>query len=200
MFGKEYFNYPSHPCNENNRFITPIKWGSLAQSFHDMYITLVGSAPKTAIDCGCGKGYLVRELNTLGINTIGFDFSKYAVKEAVSKKVFLSTFSKWVKWNADLVIASGSLYYLTAKEAKSFIEKVDATVVVIENIPKGDSKEIKKAWLKNIEGSSYTALFKPIRWYIKQFTKKGYLLGEIVQDADSLNIAYYFVKAEKYKT
>jgi len=42
---------------------------------------IMDSAPRTAIDLGCGEGWLVRELTRRGIETIGID----AVPELVSK-------------------------------------------------------------------------------------------------------------------
>lgn len=47
--------------------------------------TIIGKAPKTVLDIGCGEGWLARELNKSGITTLGIDVVPELVEAATKE-------------------------------------------------------------------------------------------------------------------
>lgn len=193
LFGKDYFENPDYPYNEDNCWVAPVSWPEKAEGYIHEYVNLVGEAPKTFLDCGTGYGYTVREMKKLHIESEGFDVSPYAVSKKVTDNVFVSTFDDWSKWDADFILASGSVHYLSALSAIKFIQNTwQSKVVCIENIPKGCTLYNKTKWLEEIEPACYNVLFRSIGWYISLFRENKFFLSEIITGPNE-HTSYYFV-------
>jgi ubiquinone/menaquinone biosynthesis C-methylase UbiE len=59
------------------------RWVSVAESIRDHY-DLIG---RTALDIGCGKGFLAHDLTNLSVYTEGVDISKYAIENRKLDKI-----------------------------------------------------------------------------------------------------------------
>ena len=55
------------------------RWIKVAQNIINYYKLNKGSK---ILDIGCAKGFLVKELNNLGMNAFGIDISKYAISKS----------------------------------------------------------------------------------------------------------------------
>ena len=78
LFGKEYFE-----GGKNSNFKKGYNWDSAYFHLRPIANSLNKTIkPRTALDIGCAKGYLVYLLNSIGINSYGVDVSNYAVSQA----------------------------------------------------------------------------------------------------------------------
>lgn len=85
--------------------------------------------PKSALDCGCAKGYLVKSLRGLGIKAHGQDISAYAIDCAPSEvKPYLVAGSitelKFGRESFDLVISTDTLEHLTMSQIGSALREM----------------------------------------------------------------------------
>jgi 2-polyprenyl-3-methyl-5-hydroxy-6-metoxy-1,4-benzoquinol methylase len=168
MFNKEY--YETHlgpvPC-----FPGVPEW---EEHFRKIAQHIVGSlSPRSVIDVGCSFGMLVRHFENMGVHAVGFDVSKYAISESVSRNCRIGDIRTFYdKWKYGIAVC----------------------IEVFEHIPDAD---IEKA-LKRLCRLSDTILFsatpndtsevthitvRPREWWDKQFERQGFY-ADPFYDAD----------------
>lgn len=86
----------------------------------------VAAHVSSAIDVGCAKGFLVRELLAAGIEARGFDVSDYALSFAVGLPCRVGDIRDGVDGRADAVIALGVLQYVDEAELAGALRAVHA--------------------------------------------------------------------------
>jgi SAM-dependent methyltransferase len=102
-------------------------------------ISRIGPLPETALDLGCGEGYLASLLVHLGIrNVIGVDVSKIAVERARRKYPDIEFYEgsitdiPWgilgLKGAPRLVVAGEVLYYLTEEEQRAAVASIHGAI------------------------------------------------------------------------
>jgi SAM-dependent methyltransferase len=98
-------------------------------------ISRIGPLPETALDLGCGEGYLASLLVRLGIrNVVGVDVSKIAIERARRKYPdieFHEGSITDIPWRAlgasrtpNLVVAGEVFYYLTEEEQRAAVASI----------------------------------------------------------------------------
>lgn len=77
-YGKEYYGV-SHAYHHGYDALQPIKHKHAEKLFRMFQ-------PKTAIEVGCAKGFMVEKLRQLGVNAQGFDISEFAINGSPVKR------------------------------------------------------------------------------------------------------------------
>ena len=127
---------------------------------------------------GCAKGYVLTEFKKKGFNVIGFEKSKYAIKNA-HQKVFKNIFyikkvNELKNYNFDFMICKDVLPSLTKKEIEelikiSILKSKLRPYFVIQTFKKKENQDKFKFWDK-----THKCLFNITEWklYLKKFDKK----------------------------
>ena len=123
-FGKHYFDgtrkYGYGGYYDDGR------WIKVAQNIINYYKLNKGSK---ILDIGCAKGFLVKELNNLGMNAFGIDISKYAISkspDSVKKKLIVSNLLHMPFKNNtfDLVLCINTLHNLSKNNCEKGIIEI----------------------------------------------------------------------------
>ena len=83
--------------------------------------------PKTVLDAGCAKGFLVECLRDLGIEAYGVDISKYAVSNArddIKPYLSVGSITESFQRNYDLIVCFEVLEHLSHEESKKAIKNM----------------------------------------------------------------------------
>mgnify|MGYP000882931926 FL=1 len=124
--GKDYFTDEYYNEYFGGNYLEETKDYSCPTASDIKYLMeWVGEDFKSAIDFGCALGTLVKELNDDGINCIGLEVSEYAVKNAVSEKVYRDTYeniTSYIELPVDLIIASYSIEHFSYKDLEEFLK------------------------------------------------------------------------------
>lgn len=80
IYDKDYFEFGVSTKKSN---YTDYSWERLGNYFQETASHIVQNFnPKKTLDVGCAKGFLVKSLNNLGVDSFGIDPSDYALLEA----------------------------------------------------------------------------------------------------------------------
>jgi len=80
IYDKDYFEFGVSTKKSN---YTDYSWERLGNYFQETANHIVQNFnPKKTLDVGCAKGFLVKSLNDLGVDSFGIDPSDYALLEA----------------------------------------------------------------------------------------------------------------------
>ena len=115
-YGAEYWDGNRRYGYGGYKYI-PGRWKQVAEKLIKTYKL---NSKSKILDAGCGKGFLLHEIKLLkpGIEVIGFDISKYAIKNShknVTKNIFRHDIKKkfpFKKKEFDLVISITTLHNL----------------------------------------------------------------------------------------
>jgi len=107
----------------------PGRWTQVAKKLIKTYKL---NSKSKILDAGCGKGFLLHEIQLLkpGIKIVGFDISKYAIKNShrnVSKHIFYHDIKKkfpFKKKEFDLVISLGCLHNLKIHNLERAVKEI----------------------------------------------------------------------------
>jgi SAM-dependent methyltransferase len=86
----------------------------------------VAAGVRSAVDVGCAKGFLVRELIAAGIDAHGFDVSDYALSFATELPCARGDIRDGLPLHAEAVIVLGVLQYLTEVELQRALSAIHA--------------------------------------------------------------------------
>jgi len=127
-FGQEYWDGDRRICYGGYHYIRG-RWTDVARSIIKEYKLVAGY---NVLDIGCGKGYLLYELQRLvpGLKVFGLDISDYAInnaKEEVKQHLTLGCASAlpWGDNKFDLVISIGTLHNLYAYDLEKSLREVE---------------------------------------------------------------------------
>lgn len=140
--------------------------------------------PKTVLDVGCGRGYLVFALRSLDVNAWGVDISEWAIancEKKIAKFLKLGNVLKlskaYPKRQFDLVVADDLLEHVHPKKAQKAVEQICKKA---------------KTWAKadvinqdnGVDKSHQTIL--PNRDWVRMFADCGFKLAreQVVKQAD----------------
>ncbi len=151
------------------------RWIKVAQNIINYYKLNKGSK---ILDIGCAKGFLVKELNNLGMNAFGIDISKYAISkspEPVKKKLTVSNLlSIPFKNNTfDLVLCINTLHNLSKKNCEKGIIEIlrvgkKKFYLQVDSYYNSKQKKLFLDWVLTAQYHDY-----PNEWR-KLFKKTGY--------------------------
>jgi len=131
------------------------------------------------IDYGCAKGYLVKALRILGIQSFGIDVSKYAIASAPPDiKNFVTCLD--LKENPypafwptpDYIVAKDVLEHHTAIELPYYLEelrKLCARILVV--VPLGDGK---RYFIEEYENDPSHFIKEDLEWWKDVLTQVGF--------------------------
>jgi len=122
---------------------------------------------KDAVEYGCGRGPRVFAMNGVGVHTIGFEISYFAVKNKIHEYVMLGDICNSFSSSKDLVIGYDVLEHISYQNLDKAINVlVNATKkYIIVSVPViGDP---------NLEADPTHIIRETKEWWIKQFTDKG---------------------------
>jgi hypothetical protein len=80
--------------------------------------------PRTALDIGCAKGFLVESLRDRGVEAFGFDISEYAiskVRDDIKQYCWVGTANEGVEGNYDLIICIEVCEHLPEEKANEAV-------------------------------------------------------------------------------
>ena len=108
----------------------PGRWSDVADQLIKTYNLSKGSK---VLDVGCGKGYLLKELNSKinGLQIYGFDISKYAIENShpeVKKYLYVDKAQSKLKYEDnyfDLVFSLGTLHNLEIFDLKKAVKEIE---------------------------------------------------------------------------
>jgi len=155
----------------------PGRWEPVARKLIETY-----NLPEDAkiLDVGCGKGFLLYELQKLlpKSRLVGFDISKYAVensKEEIKDNLYLHKAQDHLKFDDkefDLVISITTLHNLNIYDLKSALNEIERVgknkFIVIESYRNEEELFNLECWALTAE-----AFFNPEEW-IWLFDDFGY--------------------------
>ncbi len=157
-------------------------WKKAADKLISLY------SPKSVLDFGCAKGFLVRSLLKRGVKSYGVDISNYVLRKAhrdVKKNLILIRPGEKLTFfsdkSIDLCVSRGVIEHIP----EDILDKVITEIIRVSrrqylNITGGNTKkEIKYAL--NCDASHMT--IKSEKWWIKRLSKLGFE-GDLV-----LNVA-----------
>ncbi|OUU62638.1 MAG: methyltransferase [Alphaproteobacteria bacterium TMED62] len=172
-FGKEFFDGP-RACGYGGYYYDG-RWKPVA---HDIYTHYKLKKSDKFLDIGCAKGFLVKEMLSLGIDSYGIDISDYAIKNSEKE-----TFGRLHRGSAislpfpdktfECVVSINTLHNFNKKDfvlalkemirvgKKSYFIQVDS---YLNNLQKKKFED----WVLTAECHGY-----PKEW-IKLFNKAGY--------------------------
>ena len=107
--------------------------------------------PRTLLEVGCAKGFMVKWFNRLGVDAFGVDISKYAVDNCppeIANKMTCGDFSQ-TRWSGtvyDLVLCLETTEHIPEEKMESFIKNLyDSTgewcIITTPIVPKGYVRE-----------------------------------------------------------
>src|SRR5262245_60755543 len=136
LYGHWYYGSYAMPYEEENwrQFFTGVADAIVAQL-----------APKTVLDAGCAKGFLVAALRDRGVDASGFDLSEVAVAEApesVRDHVRVGSLTEPIEGRYDLITCIEVIEHLDPAEAATAVANLAAATdrVLLSSTP-GDRDE-----------------------------------------------------------
>ncbi len=159
-YDKNYFDtYDVFPYHKNEHWIK--FFGDIAKRIKKEI------NPKTVLDVGCAKGFLVEQLRSLGIKAYGIDISEYAISEVPSRiKPFCKVGSvlKPLDRKYDLIICIEVLEHLYPEDARKAISNL--TKHSREIIFSSSPIDFKEKTHHNVKEPSYwSKLFSEMGFY-----------------------------------
>ncbi len=151
------------------------RWVPVAKDIIEYY----GLKPHSKIlDVGCGKGFLVYDLNKQGMDAYGLDISKYALKNSpfsIRYRLRHGTAEKlpFGDKSFDLVLSINTIHNLPREgcvRALSEIERVSRgnSYVVVDSYHTSKQKKLFENWVLTAETHGY-----PEEW-LRLFEEAGY--------------------------
>jgi len=122
---------------------------------------------KKAVEFGCGLGPRVYALNNIGVETYGFEISKFAVDNKLHPFVYEGNIINNPVQEQELAIAYDVLEHIDYRGLDSAINTLinSTTKYILISVPvNGDP---------NLLNDSTHKIFEDKEWWIKQFTDKG---------------------------
>lgn len=117
-YDRAYFN------DGTKSHYAPYGPGSWAGWIVEMVSEFLEPRPTTMLDVGCAYGYLVSGFNRAGIDTWGFDISRYAVAEQgrAPSRMWVGDAADPDAWiNVDLALATELAEHLTPEQAERML-------------------------------------------------------------------------------
>jgi SAM-dependent methyltransferase len=112
LFGRWYYGAYTVPYIENEH------WQAFFGQVADAIVTQLG--PRTVLDVGCAKGFLVAALRERGVDATGFDISEVAIAEAPSAArphVRVGSLTEPIEGRYDLVTCLEVIEHLDPSDA-----------------------------------------------------------------------------------
>jgi SAM-dependent methyltransferase len=116
LYGRWYYSSYTMPYEENDH------WRAFFGGVADAIVAQL--APRTVLDAGCAKGFLVAALRERGVDAVGFDLSEVAIAEApeaARDHVWVGSLTDPIDGRYDLV---------TCIEVIEHLDPADATTAV----------------------------------------------------------------------
>ncbi|EHB54674.1 MULTISPECIES: class I SAM-dependent methyltransferase [Paenibacillus] len=136
--------------------------------------------PKTLLDVGCAKGYLVRSLRLLGVDAKGVDISSYAIENAdeyaIGHVVCSSATKIPFEGKFDLVIAFDILEHIPEPEVFEAIDELSrlGNTVFLKMPHFYDPWDLDE---------THVTLY-PKSWWYEQFANRGF---DVIEDHEILS-------------
>ena len=173
-FGQKYFDGPRK--YGYGGYYYDGRWKPVAKKIISHYKLKKGSK---ILDVGCGKGFLIKDLQDLGMDVYGLDISEYAIKNChndISARIHLGSANKLpFKSNTfDFTISINCIHNLNPKNCIIAIKemmRVTKTNKIFVQVDSYDTKEDKRLFLNWV--LTATTHFYPSGW-IKLFKKAKY--------------------------
>jgi hypothetical protein len=167
--GKSYFNDEYYNEYLGGNYLETKKYSCPSKDDIIFLAEWAGIEVKSAIDYGCALGTLVKDMNDAGIDCIGLEVSEYAVKNALSPKVFLDTFenaNKHIKLPVDIIIGSYCIEHHTYEDLDRFLRWA------AEN----SKASFFSIWFKNYisaeeEAFESISIKEPAQWWINKLSE-----------------------------
>jgi 2-polyprenyl-3-methyl-5-hydroxy-6-metoxy-1,4-benzoquinol methylase len=131
--------------------------------------------PRTALDAGCGIGFLVQALRERGVDAVGFDVSEYAISQVpdeVRPYCSVRSITDELDGDYDVIICIEVLEHLPADEADAAVANLarHTDVVVFSSTP----EDFREATHLNV---------RPPEYWVGLFARHG-LFRDAELDAD----------------
>tara|TARA_X000000950_G_scaffold266536_1_gene342130 strand:- start:3234 stop:3881 length:648 start_codon:yes stop_codon:yes gene_type:complete len=173
QFGEMYFDGPRE--FGYGGYVYDGRWATVAQDIINHFGLKPGSR---VLDVGCAKGFLVKELFLLGIDTFGLDISEYALRkcepEVIGRLHLGSADSLPFPDNSfDVTLSINTLHNLPEKRLIRALQEItrvspNASFVQVDSYLNETDKKVFESWVLTAEYHDY-----PANW-IKLFEKAGY--------------------------
>jgi 2-polyprenyl-3-methyl-5-hydroxy-6-metoxy-1,4-benzoquinol methylase len=138
LYGRWYYDTYTVPYNENEH------WRTFFGQVADNIISQL--APRTVLDAGCAKGFLVGALRERGVDASGFDISEYAVDDApeVAKAhVRVGSLTDPIEGRYDLVTCIEVIEHLDPADASTAVANLcSASDAVLLSSTPNDQDEV----------------------------------------------------------
>lgn len=136
LYGHWYYGSYAMPYEEEN-------WRQFFSGVADAIVAQL--APKTVLDAGCAKGFLVAALRERGVDASGFDLSEVAVAEtpeAVRDHVRVGSLTEPIEGRYDLITCIEVIEHLDPADAATAVANLAAATdrVLLSSTP-GDRDE-----------------------------------------------------------
>jgi 2-polyprenyl-3-methyl-5-hydroxy-6-metoxy-1,4-benzoquinol methylase len=124
--------------------------------------------PKTVLDVGCAKGFLVESLRDRGVEAFGIDISEYAVKEVrddIKKYCQVASATEKFDNKYDLITCIEVLEHLNEEDGQKAIENICQSTddVIFSSTP---DDFVEKTHI-NVQ---------PVSYWIDSFAKRGFYI------------------------
>lgn len=138
LYGRWYYDTYTVPYDEQS-----VHWRTFFGGVADRIVAEL--APKTALDAGCAKGFLVGALRERGVEAEGFDISAYAVSdvpEAARGHVRVGSLTEPVEGRYDLVTCIEVIEHLDPADAVAGVAALcSASDAILISTTPGDRGE-----------------------------------------------------------
>lgn len=155
------------------------RWGTVAKKLIEQYNL---DNHSSILDVGCGKGFLLYEINKLlpGSNVRGFDISEYAInnsKEEIRKNLYIGRAEEKYPFKDnkfDLVISLTTLHNLLIFDLKKALQEIERVgknkFIVVESYKNPEELFNLQCWALTCE-----SFFRPEEWewLFKEFKYNG---------------------------
>lgn len=157
MYDAAYYNNFEPPYNHSE-----LHWarffGALAR-FIKFYIQ-----PRSVLDVGCAKGFLVEQLRLRNVKAFGFDISHHAVRQTLSKPFcWVGDATRWTARPVDLVTCIETLEHIPEALA----------LQALDNICAHARRVLFSASFADNEEPTHVNIHPQLYW-IKQFSRRGF--------------------------
>lgn len=148
--------------------------------------------PKSVVDVGCGTGQLLLELQNLGVNGIGLEYSSAAIKIATEKGLNVShinlenNLDKLGVYKSELVVSTEVAEHLPAQFADTYVSFLCRTAdrVLMTAAPPG-------------QGGTDHVNEQPNSYWVQKFASRGFVYEEAISKAwreawERLGVEYFY--------
>lgn len=147
--------------------------------------------PKTVLDIGCAKGFLVEALRDRGVEAYGVDISKYAisnVREDIAPYCKVASATEELEMDYDLIVTIEVLEHLAIDDVKK----------TIANICRHSNQVLFSSTPNDFEDDTHICV-QPVEFWAEQFSYHNYF-HDVFYDASYIsNQTMLFTKGEKTK-